>query len=458
MADSHPPDPLHKGGRLRLFSLIAATFFMVSGGPYGIEDTLGGAGYFGALLILAIVPFVWSLPTTLMIGELASALPAEGGFYVWVRQAFGPFWGYQEAWLSLAASIFDMAIYPTLSVLYLGRLFPTWTAGGRATLWAVTFVILCCLWNLGGARTVGRSAVVLFVALLAPFVVLVGCGYWVGWHHLLQHVSYPHSAAPHGTITTALLVAMWNYMGWDNASTVAQEVENPRHNYPLAMLATCGIVALSYILPLSAIAAAGIPVDQFTTGSWTDAARLLAGPWLAVAVVIGGIINGVGMFNALTLSYTRLPVVMAEDRMAPSALARRNRRRSPWVAILLCGLGWALALGFTYERLISIDLILYGASLVLEFAALIALRIKQPEMVRPFRIPGGMLGVWVVSLCPVALLVYAAYASRSEQVAHMPALLFGLLVAAGGPVCYLLSRWWWGRPIPAPQPTEIAAD
>ena len=228
--------------------------------------------------------------------------------------------------------------------------------------------------------------------------------------------------------------------------------------HPLAMMATCGIVALSYILPLSAIAAAGIPVDQFTTGSWTDAARLLAGPWLAVAIVIGGIINGVGMFNALTLSYTRLPVVMAEDRMMPSALARRNRRRSPWVAIVLCGLGWALALGFTYERLISIDLILYGASLVLEFAALIALRIKQPDMVRPFRIPGGMVAVWVVSVCPVALLVYAAYASRSEQVAHMPALLFGLLVAAGGPVCYLLSRWWWGKPLPTPQPTEIAAD
>jgi len=135
MADPHPPGPLHKRGGLRLFPLIAATFFMVSGGPYGIEDTLGGAGYFGALLILAIVPFVWSLPTTLMIGELASAMPAEGGFYVWVRRAFGPFWGYQEAWLSLAASIFDMAIYPTLSVLYLGRLFPAWTAGSESSPW-----------------------------------------------------------------------------------------------------------------------------------------------------------------------------------------------------------------------------------------------------------------------------------------------------------------------------------
>ena len=116
--------------KLRLIPLIAATFFMVSGGPYGIEDILGGAGYGRALIILLALPLIWTLPTTLMIGELASALPQEGGFYVWVRRALGPFWGYQEAWLSLAASIFDMAIYPTIFVLYLDKLAPGWTSGG----------------------------------------------------------------------------------------------------------------------------------------------------------------------------------------------------------------------------------------------------------------------------------------------------------------------------------------
>ena len=72
---------------------------------------------------------LWSLPTALMIGELASAIPAEGGFYVWVRRALGPFWGYQEGWLSLSASIFDMAIYPAIFVLYLGKFNPALTAG-----------------------------------------------------------------------------------------------------------------------------------------------------------------------------------------------------------------------------------------------------------------------------------------------------------------------------------------
>ncbi|MGB7133749.1 MAG: amino acid permease, partial [Acidobacteriaceae bacterium] len=124
---------------MRLLPLIAATFFMVSGGPYGIEDILG-AGYVKGLILLVAVPFVWSLPTALMIGELASALPEEGGFYVWVRRALGPFWGYQEAWLSLAASVFDMAIYPTLFVLYLSRLFPAWTSGWHGAAWELGLI------------------------------------------------------------------------------------------------------------------------------------------------------------------------------------------------------------------------------------------------------------------------------------------------------------------------------
>src|SRR5262245_58436667 len=87
--------------KLTLLSLAAATYFMVSGGPYGMEELVQDAGYKLAVVILFVTPLIWSLPTGLMVGELAAALPAEGGFYVWVRRAMGPFWGFQEAWLSL---------------------------------------------------------------------------------------------------------------------------------------------------------------------------------------------------------------------------------------------------------------------------------------------------------------------------------------------------------------------
>src|SRR3954464_14236835 len=141
--------------RLRLLPLVAATFFMVSGGPYGLEDLVQKAGYSRALLVLALVPFIWSLPTALMVGELSAAIPEEGGYYEWVRRAMGPFWAFQEAWLSLAASIFDMAIYPTLFLLYLGQLFPAVSHGPAYLAIGVSVIALAAIWNIGGIRAVG---------------------------------------------------------------------------------------------------------------------------------------------------------------------------------------------------------------------------------------------------------------------------------------------------------------
>jgi amino acid transporter len=97
---------------------------MVSGGPYGIEELVQKVGFGAAIAVLVATPLLWSVPTALMVGELAAALPEEGGYYAWVRRALGPFWGVQEAWLSLSASVFDMAIYPTIFTLYLRRLSP----------------------------------------------------------------------------------------------------------------------------------------------------------------------------------------------------------------------------------------------------------------------------------------------------------------------------------------------
>ena len=426
---------------------------MVSGGPYGIEDILGGAGYLKSLVILLVIPLIWSFPTALMIGELASALPQEGGFYVWVRRALGPFWGYQEAWLSLTASIFDMAIYPTIFVLYLSKLFPAWTAGSRATVWELALIAICVLWNLRGVPSVGNGSIMLFVILLAPFAVLIAAALWRGWH---LHATAVWSSSVPGNegLSTAILVALWNYMGWDNASTVARDVENPPRNYPRAMLLSTMVVAITYVLPLAAIAFAGLSIRQFTTGSWTDAATSLAGPWLGIAIVLGGTITGLGMFNALMMSYARLPVALAEDGMLPRVMTARNRHGVPWVALLVCGIAWALALQFSFERLISIDLILYGASLILEFVALVVLRVREPKLNRPFR-AGNLPTAIALGVMPTLLIAYAAFASRDERMGHMPALLFGLLIAAAGPAFYWISRSLWsGRAVSKEVPVE----
>ncbi len=426
--------------KMRFLPLIAATFFMVSGGPYAIEDILGGAGYARAIVILLLLPFLWSLPTALMIGELASAIPADGGFYVWVRRALGPFWGYQEGWLSLSASVFDMAIYPAFCVSYLGKFSPGLVAGWHGYAWSLAVVILCCFWNLRGAPAVGDDSVWMSGLLLAPFAVLVVLASWQAITHPVA-VQWNAGASSSG-LSMAILVAMWNYMGWDNASTVAQEVENPQRTYPRAMLTATLIVAVTYILPIAAIAAAGLSVRDFSTGDWMTAASGLGGRWLGVALAAGGVITGVGMFNALVMSYTRLPMAMAEDGMLPAPLARRNARGVPWVSVLLCGAAWALALKLPFERLISIDLILYGSSLLLEFVALAVLRIREPGLLRPFK-AGNFAVACSLGVGPAALIAFALYASRAEEVklgqGAMSALLFSLLVGLLGPLLYRLT-------------------
>ena len=429
--------------KMRFLPLIAATYFMVSGGPYGIEDILGGAGFLRAILILLLLPVLWSLPTALMIGELASSIPAEGGFYVWVRRGLGPFWGYQESWLSLSASVFDMAIYPAIFVLYLGKFSPAATAGWHGYAWSLAVVVVCCAWNLRGAPAVGDDSVGLFVLLLAPFAIFVALGFWRGitLHPAVQWGAATPTAAfgPGSAFSTAVLVGLWNYMGWDNASTVAQEVENPQRNYPRAMIAATFLVAVTYILPLAAMALSGLSPDSFSTGDWTTAARSLGGPLLGIAVVAGGAISGIGMFNALVMSYSRLPMAMADEGMLPRVVARKNRRGVPWVSVLLCGLAWALALKLPFERLISIDLILYGSSLLLEFVALAVLRIREPNLPRPFK-AGNLPFAILLGVGPAALIAYALYASRDEKlIGNTSALLFSLAVGLLGPVLYWLT-------------------
>src|SRR4051794_40010459 len=211
---------------------------MVSGGPYGLEEIVAGCGYRGALIVLIVTPLLWSLPTSLMVGELAAALPDEGGYYAWVKRALGPFWGFQEAWLSLSASVFDMAIYPTIFVLYLERLAPAMTHGHRALLLKLAVVAAAVIWNLSGAASVGEGSLKLWAVSISPYFVIVGIAIYAGTRGLLGpfggHASMAHPAS--AAFSTAILVTMWNYMGWDNATTIANEVENPQRNYPRVAL------------------------------------------------------------------------------------------------------------------------------------------------------------------------------------------------------------------------------
>jgi len=484
--------------KVTLLGLIAATYFMVAGGPYGLEDVVSEAGYLGAVATLLIVPFIWSLPTTLMVSELSSALPSDGGYYVWVRRALGPFWGFQEGWLSLTASVFDMAIYPILFVTYLGFagkhavgfLNAHGVAAGNPDWWkhlaerqfgepawfvglgiGMLVIAACVLSNLRGARTVGLSSVVLTVVLLAPFgvfSVLAVVRPSASTGDDQQQVDTEHTVDPQAKSAegdaettegeeapepegfiwiTALLFAMWNYMGWDNASTIAGEVERPQRTYPLAMAAAVLLVTLTYIIPVAAASRSGTDPAKWTEGAWVEVGNTLGGPILAVAIGLGGMVMGYGMFNSLVLSYSRLPVVLAEDGYLPVVFTRRLRNGAPWVAVLVGAVFWSLAMALGLKRTLALDVILYGLGLLLEFAALVALRFREPGLTRPFLVPGGKVVAFLLGLLPALLISLAIFDQAAkwkkdagDWIAPAWALLLGAAIIAFGPLVYARAR------------------
>jgi amino acid transporter len=424
---------------MTLPALIGALYFIVSGGPYGLEELVKSVGFGAAVVVLLVTPLTWSVPTALMVGELSAALPEEGGYYAWVRRALGPFWGYQEAWLSLAASVFDRAIDPTLFVLYAGRLWPSVAAS--PVLVGVLVIAAGTAYNLAGAWAVGEGSAAMTVLLLAPFALLAGLAFFGHAPSAVAHAAGAADAAHRPDLAGGILVAMWNYMGWDNASTVAGEVERPQRTYPIAIVVAVVLVALTYVIPVAAMGVAGVDPSDWDTGAWVDAARAFGGAPLAFAVVVGGMISAFGMFNALCLSYSRLPAVLAEDGYLPRVLARRLRRGgAPWVAVLACAVAWALSLGLSFERLVSLDILVYGTSLVLEFVALVVLRVREPDLPRPFRVPGGTLGAAALGVGPVLLLGFALVKNLDEQVGGVNALVFAGGVLLAGPIAYALGR------------------
>jgi amino acid transporter len=425
--------------KLTLLPLVAATYFMVAGGPYGLEDVIGSSGYMGALLILLITPILWSLPTALMVSELASAIPEDGGFYIWVNRGLGKFWGFQEAWLSLVGSVFEMALYPTLFVAYLGHFLPSHVAGYRGPLIGLAMIAICTLWNILGARSVGLGSTIMSILLLSPFAALTICGLLYRPHDMSASVV----SAPHTTraILGGIIIAMWNYMGWDNTSTIAGEVDRPQRTYPRAMWISVMLVAVSYLIPVAAISRSHIGSAVWSAGGWVDAGRIVGGPLLAASIAIAGIMGAIGSFNALMLSFTRLPMVMAEEGLLPKILARRHARSgAPWVAIIVLAVAWAGCMFLGFERLVILDVLLTGLSILLEFWALTGLRLREPNLARPYRVPGGVLVTILIGLPPLALMIAAGFLNHSERLGSINGLLFGAIIIAAGPLLYFISR------------------
>ena len=422
---------------LTTVSLVFVMFFNVSGGAFTTESLIMSTGPGLGLLILILVPLLWSLPETLIVAELASMLPDEGGYYKWVYRAFGPFWAFQNGWWTWMYSLVDMAIYPVLFNQYLGFFFP------HLSMTAQWLIALGVIWtataiNLRGAGRVGVVSVISGIFILATFLLIS-----IASIPHITHVPWQPFAhkdvAGFGGLGVGISIALWNYIGWDNASTVQGEVVDATRSYPRALAFTLPLVTLAYLIPLTATLGAS-DWTQWQEGGWPEIARASAGalgPFLGVCVAIAGMVSAVALFNALLLSYSRIPFAMAGDRLLPPILSVPDARGTPRGAVIVSAICYSIFALLSFAHLVVADVLLYSMALFLEFGALIALRIREPELRGAYRIPVGTAGVIALAAIPVVILTVVTTLELNDGEYGFPAILAALAAAAVGMPFYI---------------------
>ncbi|MFZ0934972.1 MAG: amino acid permease, partial [Bryobacteraceae bacterium] len=146
-----------------------------------------------------------------------------------------------------------------------------------------------------------------------------------------------------------------------------------------------------------------------------------------------------GSLNALTMALSRVPAALAEDGFLPRIFARRDPKTdAPRWAILGCAAAWALGLMLPFSKLLMLDMLLTGSSILLEFAALVALRIREPRLARPYRVPGGTGGAIAVCIPPAVLMLLTVLRNQAEPLGPINALQFGGILMALGVVAYFV--------------------
>jgi amino acid transporter len=424
---------------LGTLSLVFILYFTTSGGAYTTETLIHEVGPGLGLLILLLVPLVWSIPEVLIVGELASMLPEEGGYYRWVDRAFGRFWAFQNGWLTWMYSLVDMAIYPVLFNQYLRYFVPGLSTRAEwaialAVIWGATSI------NLRGSVRVGRTSVISGSFIMLGFLALAA----MSLPHA-THLPWRPFASEHGRgvggLAVGVSIALWNYIGWDNASTVQGEVNDATRSYPRALAFALPLVTLGYFVPLLSTLAAS-DWTTWTDGGWPGiavAAAGSAGRGIAVWVALGGMVSALALFNALLLAYSRIPFVMATDNLLPPALARTDDRGTPRNAVLLSAICYSFFVLVPFGRLVVADVLLYSLALFLEFGALVRLRKQEPNLRGAFRIPLSRGWVALLAAIPMIVLVGVVMISFRDGEYGLPAVIGAAIAIALGPLMYKLA-------------------
>jgi amino acid transporter len=406
------------------WDLTAAVINAVVGSSiFGMPAVL--AGLTGARSPLAfLLAGCGVLSVVLCFAEVASRFQDAGGPYLYARESFGPFIGFQAGWLTFWIRVTAASASLNVFVTYLAALLPVAAAPAGRALTMLTVVALIALVNVRGVRHGTWSVDVFTLAKLLPLVLLVVLG--------LPRVSaevLATQAVATPDWTQAILLLMFAYGGFEAPLIPAGEAKSPRRDTAFALLVALAVISGVYML-VQLVAVGIVPHLAAQKAPLAEAFRLLLGPHGAVLASVAAMVSIYGYTMGSTLQTPRVLFAMAERRELPAPLARIHPAfRTPHLAIATYAvLVLALALPGSFEWNATLSAIVRLLTYGLTCIALFVLR-RRPEA-PGFRLPGAVVIVPVA----VAFCVWLLSTRTFTQ-----AWILALIVAAGA----LL--WWSGR-------------
>lgn len=411
--------------KVSVLPLVFLIFYEVSGGPFGVEDSVGAAGPLLALAGFLVFPIIWSIPEALITAEMGTMFPENGGYVVWVSSALGPFWGFQQGWMKWLSGVIDNALYPVLFLDYLKSAFPILGGGLPRIIAVLVLTVILTYMNYRGLTIVGWIAVLLGIFSILPFVVMglvaiprLEPSRWLEVD--LHNVDW----------NLYLNTLFWNLNYWDSISTLAGEVDNPKKTLPKSLFFALILVVVSYFFPLL-MGTGAVPVNRglWTDGYFSDLAKILGGVWLRWWIQAAAAMSNMGMFVAEMSSDSFQLLGMAERGMLPEFFAQRSRYGTPLIGILFSASGVVLLSWLSFQEIVAAENFLYCFGMILEFIAFVWLRVKHPNAPRPYKIPVGTVGATLMCIPPTILIcVVLALSSLKVFVVSIGAIAIGFMI------------------------------
>jgi len=426
-----------KKHRISTSTVVFMIFCLCAAGAYGIEDMVPQAGPGLTLVMLIVLPFLWSTPMGLVASELGSAIPEEGGFYKWVQRACGEFWGFQAGWWRTISIYVDNTIYVVLAGSYVASVVDLTPV--EEYLFKASMVVFFTYINIRGIKDVGIVSTTISSLVMIAFALIAVIGF-ANWQNNPFDPFIPPDQTLVQSIGAGIAIGVWMYSGYESMSTMAGEIEDPQV-IPKATLITVPLIMAVYILPtMGGLASVGSWNQWASEGglSYSDVAASYM-PALGIVFVFVAVIAQFSVFNTYITSGSRGFFALAEDNLAPKALVKCSKDRGvPYIAVLSLGAFSLVACTFPFEVIVVVDVMLFMAAYVLIFISACILRIREPDLERPFKIPIGTKGLIAMCIPPVTIAILALFISGTDY------FLGGVLALSSGPVAYFIFKRKYG--------------